>query len=1450
MPTLGVSGRIAGFFLASRLTPLVALLALAAGVFAIVMTPREEEPQIDVTMANVLVPFPGASAADVEQLVAIPAEQVLAQIQGLEHVWSVSRPGQAIVTVQYKVGVPRSEAVVRLHDAILSHRDWLPPELGVGEPLVKPKGIDDVPIVALTLWTRDPQRSAFDLERVAHAVEVELKRVPGTREVTTIGGPGHVLQVLLDNERLAAHGLAAGDLRRALLAANTSLPAGKLVRGDRSLLVETGGFFESAQDLRSLVVGMHAGQPVYLADVSRVVDGAPPPERYVWHGLGDAAAGAPGDGETWPAVTVEVTKKAGENAVAVARRVEKRMAELRNSVIPEGVEVSVTRDYGRTANDKAKLLIGKLAFATLSVVALVLATLGWREAAIVGTAVVLTLAATLFASWAWGFTLNRVSLFALIFSIGILVDDAIVVVENIHRHRALDPQAPLATLISRAVDEVGGPTILATFTVIAALLPIAFVTGLMGPYMSPIPINASLGMLISLAIAFVVTPWLALRLAPKHAGTHGPSRLDRWLERTFARLLTPFVDAKRGGRRRVLLGAGIVAAIAASVALALVQLVVLKMLPVDNKSEFQVVVDLPAGTSVERTAAVLGEMGAYLASVPEVADLQAYAGAAAPINFNGLVRQYDLRREPEQGDLQVNLVAREARRRKSHEIALDVRPALEAIGARHAAKVKVVEVPPGPPVQSPIVAEIYGPDEAGRHALAERVRGALQATAHVVGVDDSIEEAAARARVRVDQRKAALAGVAVADVVSALRTAVSGDDVTSVHDGQAKYGVPVRLTLPREQQGRLEQVLATTVRSATGTNVPLAELVQVARDEREKTRYRKDLLPVSYVVADVAGGADSPLYGMFAARNAVKALEVPNGGRLDERFISAPSDPYRAYGLKWNGEWQVTYETFRDMGAAYAVGLVLIYFLVVAQFGSYVTPLVIMAPIPLTIIGVMPGHALAGAPFTATSMIGMIALAGIMVRNSILLVDFVNLEVARGVPLAQAAQHAAAARAKPIALTGLAAMAGALFILDDPIFNGLAIALVSGILVSTLLTLVVIPVLYYALNRRSRAPSLPALQPAPPADPPLHAAQQRVDREADDADGDHAAHHDRRADVGLPLDQQVADAARRDDQLGADQRLPAEAGADAQAGDDRRHRSRQQHLGDDPPVPRSEGLRRLDEARLDVPGAAIRVDDARRERAAEDDQHRAADAGSEPERGERHPCDRRDEAQRVEHRRHRGVEDAKPAHHEAERHADRDRQAEAECEPPEARRQMLLQRVADEGCARQRDELLEHLERRWQELRVDETARGGAPPDAEERGKAGDRQREPARPRERARRRGRRHARRHGIARRSSQPSATVITAPVTATAAMPTTIIAGKMSSDAWYSTWPRPAIAPINSPATSVVQHACSDRRRPVKIIGSAPGISTSRTYIARGTPSIRAASIRYGSIARTPL
>jgi len=1054
---LGVSGRIAHFFQSAQITPLLAILALLLGLFAVLVTPREEEPQINVTMANVLIPFPGASTKDVEQMVAGPAEQVLSQIASVEHVMSVSRPGMAVVTVQFEVGIGRTEALVRLYDTVHSNSDWLPANLGVLTPVIKPKGIDDVPIVALTLYSKNLETGSFDLERVAHSIESDLKRVKGTREVTTLGGPKRAVLIELDPARLRSAGLTVGDLRSALQSANLGMPLGELIQNNRAISLESGPFLEDARAVGELVVGVRNHAPVLLNDVASVKDGPLPAERYVWHGL-------PGGGE-YPAVTLSITKKPGQNAVDVANAVIQRVEQLKNTVIPATVDVVVTRNYGETANDKAMKLIQKLLFATSAVVALVFFALGRREAAIVGTAVVLTLMATLFASWAWGFTLNRVSLFALIFSIGILVDDAIVVVENIHRHKLLHPEKTLTELIPGAVDEVGGPTILATLTVIAALLPMAFVTGLMGPYMSPIPINASMGMVISLAVAFVVTPWLSrLWLKKKVHEVPAGQGFAGKLERLSHRLFTPFLDDRRGGRNRFKLWIAIGLLILVSIGLPVVQLVVLKMLPFDNKSEFQVVVDMPADTPLEQTAAVLHEMGVYIATVPEVTHYQAYTGTAAPINFNGLVRQYYMRSGMAVGDIQVNLVDKHHRTDQSHLIAMRVRPELQKIAARYDARVKVVEVPPGPPVLSPIVAEVYGPEAQGRQQVAHAIRQVFEKTAHIVDVDDSTLIRAPKQMLVVDQRKAALLGIPQQAIVATLRAGMAGEDITYLHDG-SKYPAATQLRLPIAAQGSLDDVLALTVRSGAGQLVPIHELVKVENTVIDQPIYHKDLLPVEYVVGDMAGNLDSPLYGMFAMRPAIKAIEMPGGGALDEYFISQPQDPYRGYAMKWDGEWQVTYETFRDMGTAYAVGLILIYLLVVAQFGSYLTPLVIMAPIPLTIIGVMPGHALLGAQFTATSMIGMIALAGIIVRNSILLVDFINLQLATGVDFREAVMHSAATRAQPIILTGLAAMIGAFFILDDPIFNGLAISLIFGILVSTLLTLVVIPLLYYVAYR-------------------------------------------------------------------------------------------------------------------------------------------------------------------------------------------------------------------------------------------------------------------------------------------------------------------------------------------------------------------------------------------------
>ena len=1062
---LGLAGQIAKRFLTTEITPLLALVGLLLGLFAVAVTPREEEPQINVTFANIFIPFPGASAREVEHLVASPAEQVMSELEGVKHVYSVSRPGMAVLTVQFKVGENRTDAIVRLYNKVASNIDWLPENVGVGQPIIKPKGIDDVPIVSATLWSEDESIGAYELGKVAHAIETELKRVPGTRDIYTIGEPQRSVSVMLDPQALSGYGIPLENLRNALLSANYTADNLPVTAFNRELLVQAGTFLTTADEVGSLMVGTHGDKPVFLRDVAKITDGPENPKEYVWIGSG------PGAGETAvidkarPAVTIAIAKKPGTNAVQIAKRVIDRFEDLKGTFIPEGIKVTITRDYGLTADSKAKQLIQKLAFATISVILLVWLALGWKEALVVGAAVVVTLMITLFASWAWGFTLNRVSLFALIFSIGILVDDAIVVVENIHRHLSLGAKS-LLEAIPKAVDEVGGPTILATFTVIAALLPMAFVTGLMGPYMSPIPINASMGMLISLVVAFVFTPWATNKaLARVDLGTyasHGEESNGK-LVRLFTRIMSPFLDPQKGRRNRWYLLAGILLLITLSIGLGAVKLVVLKMLPFDNKSEFQIVLDMPEGTALEQTTQVLGEIGHYLETVPEVKNYQAYSGTSAPISFNGLVRQYYLREGAYVGDIQVNLVDKERRDRKSHEIALSVREPVQAIATRYGGNAKIVEVPPGPPVMSPIVAEIYGIDYEGQVAAARKVRAVFEQTDDIVDIDDSIVEGGESVRgpaekriVVVDREKATRLGVSQRSIAEALHTAIGGEDVSFLHGETSKYAVPIRLMYSEADKSDLDQVLSLRIQSQSGALIPLSEIVNIVGEVRENAIYHKDLLPVVYVTADMAGELDSPLYGLFDISG-----QLGETGELEQWFLDQPPNPYD-YSLKWDGEWQVTYETFRDMGAAYAVGLILIYLLVVAQFRSYLVPLVIMAPIPLTIIGIMPGHALLGAQFTATSMIGMIALAGIIVRNSILLVDFINQQVREGMEFSKAVINSAAVRTQPIVLTAAAAMAGGFFILDDPIFSGLAVSLIFGLLISTILTLVVIPVVYFA----------------------------------------------------------------------------------------------------------------------------------------------------------------------------------------------------------------------------------------------------------------------------------------------------------------------------------------------------------------------------------------------------
>lgn len=1076
---LSISGRIAGKFQNSAITPLLGLVGFLLGLMAVAITPQEEEPQISVTFANVFIPYPGASAAEVEQVVATPAEQILSEVEGVKHVYSISRPGMAIVTVQFTVGENRNSAILRLYNAVFSNEDFLPRNLGVGRPLVKPKGIDDVPIVTFTLWSDDPSWGSFELAHVAHALEAELKHVPDTRDVYTIGATDRVVHVILDPLKLSGHQLTVEDIGQSLAAFNAVGHVGAVVTDNRHLLVQSGEYLQTAEEVANLVVAVHNGGPVYLHEVAQVTLGSDQPMSYVWYGTGPSAK-IEGDAPVRdaPAVTLAVAKKPGANASSIAKNVIDRMQQLQGYIIPDNVHYKITRDYGATAAAKAQKLIGKLAFATFFVVLLVLLTMGWREALIVGAAVVLTLALTLFANWAWGFTLNRVSLFALIFSIGILVDDAIVVVENIHRHMH-GSNKPLLEIIPQAVHEIGGPTILATFTVISALLPMTFVTGLMGPYMSPIPINASIGMMISLCVAFVITPWLAYKglnrrytkslqqgghQAAKHSGGGGED-VSPGMFRFFSAVYRPFLTSRMALLNRLLLGLAIFILIGLSLWLVYQQKVVLKMLPFDNKSEFQVVVDMPEQASLQETARVMTALTDYLAKMPEVTNYEAYAGISGPTGFNGLVRQYYLRKGNNVGDIQVNIVDKHHRSRKSHEIVRSIRKPLQDIAAPMGANVKVVEVPPGPPVQSPLVVEVYGPELAGQRQLARQIETIFHQTPDIVDIDTSVEDDTERLIFQVDLKRAAMLGVNQLSVNQLLATALGGNDLSFVHTETFKYATPIRAELSAADKGDLTTLLDMKVRSTGGGLIPLSDFVTVKKAGVDYAIYHKDMARVVYVTGDMAGDLDSPLYGMAAIYSKIAAMKSISGQPLTQFLINQPAVPFD-YSIKWDGEWQITYETFRDMGIAYSVGLLMIYLLVVAQFRSYLVPLVIMAPIPLTVIGVMPGHALLGAQFTATSMIGMIALAGIIVRNSILLVDFVNETVASGNTLDKAVILSGAIRAKPIILTGLAAMLGAFFIIDDPIFSGLAIVLIFGIFISTILTLWIIPILYFSMMQK------------------------------------------------------------------------------------------------------------------------------------------------------------------------------------------------------------------------------------------------------------------------------------------------------------------------------------------------------------------------------------------------
>jgi len=1064
MTGIGISGRIARAFIKSKLTPLLVIAALLLGFFAVTMTPREEEPQIVVPMIDVFVNYPGASSKEVEERVTIPMEKLLSEIKGVEYVYSTVKPGFNMTIVRFYVGEDMEDSLVKLYNKLMSNYDRIPP--GVSQPMVRAKSIDDVPVLALTLWSKSPQYTGYELRRVAMELCGEIKKNASVSEVSVIGGQRRQVRVKLDPQRLRAYSLSAFQIMNALEKSNIVVHSGVFSAGNRETIVETGRFLKNAEDVGNLVVNVFNGRPVYLRDVAKISDGPEEPSHYVFMGMGPAAAkkGLTGDSAgQYDAVTIAIAKQKGANASVVAEEALHKVEALKKQLIPHDVQVTVTRNYGETAKEKSDELLYHMLIATVSVIILIAIFLGWRESIVVAVAVPVTLALTLLINYLYGYTLNRVTLFALIFSIGILVDDAIVVVENINRHFKMQKIEPLTAVY--AVDEVGNPTILATFTVIAALLPMAFVSGLMGPYMRPIPVGASAAMLFSLLVAFIVSPWLAY-IVLKNVRHHGEEKEEQGIARNYEKFLTPLIDVRK--KRFVALSV-ILGLLLISLLLVPLKQVTMKMLPFDNKSELQVVIDMPEGCTLEETAAATREMSEYLKTVPEVTDFQSYVGTASPFNFNGLVRHYFLRAGSNVADIQVNFVTKDERDDQSHDIAKRLRPELKKIGDQYGASIKVAEIPPGPPVLSTLVAEIYGPDTNRQLEIARSVRDIFEKTDGVVDVDWFVEDDQRKIAFDVDHEKAAASGISTEAIARSLGIALSGAGAGLVHMETEKEPVDIFLRMPIEQRSNLTDLQSLTIPSASGHQVRLAELVKTRQETGEKAIYHKNMKKVTYVTGDVAGTEESPVYAILKMKSAIAKLPLTEGYELRQQYTSQPWLEDR-YSMKWDGEWHITYEVFRDLGVAFAAVLIIIYILVVAWFKNFVTPLVIMAPIPLTLVGILPGHWMFGAFFTATSMIGFIALAGIVVRNSILLVDFIQMEWQEKGDLRQALIQAGAVRFRPIVLTAAAVVVGSFVMLFDPIFQGLAIAMMFGAVASTILTLIAVPLLYFEFFKNKQCP--------------------------------------------------------------------------------------------------------------------------------------------------------------------------------------------------------------------------------------------------------------------------------------------------------------------------------------------------------------------------------------------
>ena len=1065
----GIAGKLAAMFVSSKLTPIAVATSILMGAFAVLMLPREEEPQIQVPMVDVLVQMPGADVEEVEQRVTSPMEKLLWEIPGVEYVYSTSMPGSSMVVVRFKVGSDLESSLVKLNQKLATNFDRIPP--GVSHPLIKPHTIDDVPIATLTIHS-----NAYDhytLRRIGSQIEDQIKRLNDVSETQLIGGTRRQVRILIDPLKLDARGLSYPQLTQMLRGSNQQSHSGTLTADNSTLKIQTGKFFQSRDEVAKTVVGVFAGKPVYLQDVAEVIDGPEEPKHYVLHGDHMGVS---------PAVTISIAKRPGANAVWVVENIKEKVEELESSLIPSDIEVTLTRDYGETAAEKSNELLLHMGIAIFGVAILIFIFLGWRESIVVLLAIPSTLALTLLVFYLYGYTLNRITLFALIFSIGILVDDAIVVVENIVRHVRMPSSRdkPLIQVALEAVDEVGNPTILATWAVIAAILPMAFVGGLMGPYMRPIPVGSSAAMFFSMIIAFTVTPWAAVKVLGRHLkkkrGTaeteDGEEMPDDWFTRLYHKIMEPMMNKPvwRWGFLVI-----IVMLLLGSMSLIPTGGVTLKMLPFDNKSEFQIILNTPEETTLESTAAIAKEIADAISIEPEVMNYQVYAGTAAPFNFNGLVRHYFARRGPTVADIQINLQPKHHRSEQSHDIAKRIRPRVDAIAKKYSVSAAVTEVPPGPPVLQTLVAEIYGPSHEDRLALAEAVKKIFEDEEGVVDVDWYVEQPESKATFVIDREKAALNGIYQTDITQTLTIATSGAKIDLLHLPIEEEDVDIVMELPRHQRSRVEDLLNLKVGSQMNPElplVPLRELVRVEKSQTQSYRYHKNLKPVIYVTADVSGGSESPAYSVIAMNEKIAELDGRDySGTKPSIKLHHLNQPFsdQEPSIKWDGEWHITLEVFRDLGIAFAIVLVLIYMLMVGWFKNYVTPLVVMVAIPFSLVGILPAHWAMGAYFTATSMIGFMAGAGIVVRNSIILVDFIELRMKHGVGLAEAVVEAGAIRFRPMLLTALAVVVGASVILADPIFQGLAIALMFGEIASLLISRMAVPIIYFMVNKGKTA---------------------------------------------------------------------------------------------------------------------------------------------------------------------------------------------------------------------------------------------------------------------------------------------------------------------------------------------------------------------------------------------